>query len=321
MQAIADRLRAVAADRPQGTALRIVPILGESRFEPPYQTLGAKTLDRIRISELGEGGVVSILKVENLLDERVFLMDGQGLVGAKQNRILNTDVLVPSAKAIHIPVSCVEQGRWRKTTRFFSMAKAASYRTRAQKLGRIHASLREGRGHDADQGAVWREVAASLAGARAESPTMALHTAYDLREQDLSALRKSFQLPENAIGLAVFLDNAFQGLDLFDRHSTLQAVWESILDSYAIEHVGRGLGADETQSGGEDALTPILKQIAEGTWQRFDSPGDGADYRFESERLSGSALVWDDRTVIHLQVFPRNEALESRLGGPLHPHA
>ncbi len=109
MQAIADRLRAVGADRPQGTALRIVPILGESQSEPPYQTLGAKTLDRIRISELGEGGVVPVLKVENLLDERVFLMDGQGLVGAKQNRILNTDVVVPSGKAIHIPVSCVEQ--------------------------------------------------------------------------------------------------------------------------------------------------------------------------------------------------------------------
>ena len=48
----------------------------------------------------------------NPLDEDVLLYDGEELVGAKQNRILNVTVLVGAGATLPIPVSCVEQGRW-----------------------------------------------------------------------------------------------------------------------------------------------------------------------------------------------------------------
>jgi hypothetical protein len=38
--------------------------------------------------------------------------DGEQLVGAKQNRILNMTVLVAAETEVTIPVSCVERGRW-----------------------------------------------------------------------------------------------------------------------------------------------------------------------------------------------------------------
>ena len=43
---------------------------------------------------------------------KVLLYDGEELVGAKQNRILNVTVLVGAGAKLPIPVSCVEQGRW-----------------------------------------------------------------------------------------------------------------------------------------------------------------------------------------------------------------
>lgn len=51
------------------------------------------------------------LVVENPLAERVLLYDGEELVGAKQNRIVNVSVLVEAKSSLRIPVSCVEQGR------------------------------------------------------------------------------------------------------------------------------------------------------------------------------------------------------------------
>ena len=55
--------------------------------------------------------------------------DGEQLVGAKQNRILNTDVIVPAHSKLSIPVSCVEAGRWdgRRHSENFEPAPQAAY--------------------------------------------------------------------------------------------------------------------------------------------------------------------------------------------------
>ena len=73
----------------------------------------------LRITEVDDAGSVPELIVENPLAERVLLYDGEELVGAKQNRILNVSVLVELQSKLRIPVSCVEQGRWSATSMSF----------------------------------------------------------------------------------------------------------------------------------------------------------------------------------------------------------
>ena len=95
MKAISERTRTLKPDSVQGRhGLHLIPILGPSHDVPTYRLLDASTLSSVKVSEISGSGSVPELLVENLLDVRVFLMDGQELVGAKQNRILNTDVLI-----------------------------------------------------------------------------------------------------------------------------------------------------------------------------------------------------------------------------------
>ena len=67
------------------------------------------------------------LEAENRGDLPVLLVDGDQLVGAKQNRIINLTILVPPGKTIVIPVSCVEARRWRFTSDRFQSSDHTMY--------------------------------------------------------------------------------------------------------------------------------------------------------------------------------------------------
>lgn len=315
--AIADRARGVRADESQGrTALRIFPIVGPSQDQPPYRLLDAESLAAVKITETSPSGHVPELKVENNLECFLFLMDGQELVGAKQNRILNTDVLVPAKTTLTIPVSCVEAGRWRHVSQQFLPGAAASHTIRSRKVERVRRSARESGRFDADQHAVWQEVQCSMAHAQAESATAALHDAYTRRRQDLENFRQWLHMPEEAVGLAVFHGTRFLGLDLFDRHSTLVYFWNSLLDSYAIDWLlvapGDGGPAPPPEA---KVVRDVLERAAVGKWDILGSPGQGRDHRLEDQQLTGSALVWEDRVVLHLQLFPKaQDQNEAQLG-------
>ena len=63
--------------------------------------------------EVSEGGHVP--ETEEIVNEgelSVLLLDGEELLGAKQNRVLNLTILVPAHQTCVVPVSCVESGRW-----------------------------------------------------------------------------------------------------------------------------------------------------------------------------------------------------------------
>jgi len=304
--AVAERAKAVSADRVQGQSLGVVPILGPSSEQPPYDLLRPETFNFVKVTEVSEAGSVPTLHVENTLDIRVFLMDGQELVGAKQNRMLNTDVIVPAHSKLSIPVSCVEQGRWRPVSGQFHHGKSSSHAIRRAKMSSVHDSLKEGRGHDANQGEVWEGVAACLSASAAASPTHALSDAYAKREGELTTFRSSLRMPDQAVGVAVFHGGKFQGLDLFDRHSTLKYFWESLLDSYAIDFLSAPVDPSAASNSVEgDVIRQHLDRAVAGRWENFPSPGEGADWRLEDQQLTGAALIWEDKVVVHLQLFPK----------------
>ena len=63
------------------------------------------------VRELAEPKVGEVL-VENIGDRPVLFLEGEELVGAKQNRTVLASVLVGAGSQVALPVFCVERGRW-----------------------------------------------------------------------------------------------------------------------------------------------------------------------------------------------------------------
>ena len=127
------------------------------------------------VEEVTEGGSVPTLRATNRGESPVLFLEGEELRGAKQNRILNTSILVAARGRAAIPVSCVESGRWRYSSRHFSSSGARVHcRLRHTLRASVSRSLRSGMGHRSDQHAVWQEVDRLQSSLGTSSPTHAL---------------------------------------------------------------------------------------------------------------------------------------------------
>ena len=125
-------------------SLAVFPLFSEPTGNVEYRLSDEALADEsILVEEISEGGSVPDLLVENKGDVRVLFLEGEELVGAKQNRILNTSILVAAHSKIKIPVSCVEQGRWGYKSRYFvSSGSHAPSRLRRAKHGPLKTSSR-----------------------------------------------------------------------------------------------------------------------------------------------------------------------------------
>src|SRR5512133_3615464 len=100
--------------------IAIVPLIAPTDGTLQYRTLGeALATWDVAITEVSTAGSVPELMVINRANKPVLLVDGEELAGAKQNRVLNTSILVKEVSKTKIPVSCTEQGLWSYASKAF----------------------------------------------------------------------------------------------------------------------------------------------------------------------------------------------------------
>ena len=98
----------------------VVPLITKSDAKLDY-LLANEAIEKqqIRVTEISEGGSIPELRVTNHSSARILLLDGEELSGAKQNRVLNTSIMLEPKSETVIPVSCTEVGRWARTSTEF----------------------------------------------------------------------------------------------------------------------------------------------------------------------------------------------------------
>jgi hypothetical protein len=285
----------------QDAGLQVFGLRWQSESGLCYQTMDeAMAADSLEVKEINEAGSVPVLTVTNRSDVMAFLMAGEQLVGAKQNRILNVSLMVPPLLTMSVPVSCVEAGRWNKRSAAFAsggsmshgmLRKMVSYQTKA--------GYRSGGAPSSDQGAVWREVSRKLGAMGSASPSQALDQVYADHGKRLDELVGRLRPPDGCHGVIIVVAGRIAGADLFDRPATLTKLWTKLLRAYALDALET---REATTLVTTDDVAGWVRAAAGASVETYPSPGLGKDFRLTSNALSGSALVVDEQ-VVHVELF------------------
>ena len=232
----------------------------------------------------------------------MLILDGEELIGAKQNRVLNLTVLVPGKTELTVPVSCVEQGRWAHNTPEFRSSKRALYADlRARKVAQVSASLASSGSRAASQTEIWQNISEKCERMGAIAPTGAMADLYDRFDSKLDEAIDALAPNNSEAGAIVAIGGSVRGLDIFDRTDTYTKLFPKLLGSYAVDAFDRGLGASDAdnQSDPRELLGALQAQTEVSS---YPAPGLGNDLRILSSALVGAALEVDD-SVIHLCAF------------------
>jgi len=286
--------------------LEVFPLLGAAGGRLNYLLLD-EALDEkwVDIIEIDEGGSVPDLKVKNRADRMLLLIDGEELVGAKQNRIINTTILIAANTTVLIPVSCVEQGRWDyKSEKFYSEKRVMSPSMRARKAGQVHQSLRMRGESRADQGAIWDAVDEKAMRMEAPSPTMAMEEMYKKNVGSLKDYQKHFRLATGQVGAIFMINGEVVGLDSFGRPDTFAKVFAKMIESYALDALDWFDPEIQKKALKKDAAA-FVDKVLTAKQEPHKPVALGTDLRIESETVTGFALSYEAE-ILHLSAFKRD---------------
>jgi hypothetical protein len=272
--------------------LTVFPLFHESPRPAGYRLAEDALADGTAVvEEVSESGSVPQLAVQNLNDTLVLFLEGQELRGAKQNRVLNTSVLIAAKAKTVLPVSCVEQGRWRHVSKHFTGSdNYASSKLRAVLEASVTRCAAAGGGHASDQGAVWGEVSRQMSALGTESPTEAMADTYEAHKPHVDRAVAEVKYAEGAAGLVVAVGGKVVSVDLFDAPETCQKVWPRLVSGVALDAL------EEEEKGRvpvtEADVAAALDVLRAAPWHTVSPAGAGEEHRADAAgKWHGSVLT------------------------------
>ena len=302
MSIITETLGEIRIDEPLAyRSLTLFPLTRPVEGPPDYLTLTQALAEgEATISEVSESGSVPEILFENRAEKPVLLVDGEELVGAKQNRILNLTILVPANSSLVIPVSCVEAGRWAHRERHFSETDSLAFlKMRRRKARAVSMNMRAAVGRHSSQAQVWGDIEDLVHDMNTDSPTRSMRDSFEQRRESLAQYVEAFKATDRQVGALFASNGKVVGLDLFDHPRTLATALPKLVRSHAMEALRASPVAEVTPP---DLAQAFLNQVSTAPHENYPAIGEGEDLRLENEALVGGGLEARGR-LIHLCAF------------------
>jgi len=273
-----------------------------------HEAIAAGTLE---VTEK-EGGVVQELFATNKGPLPVAILEGDTLIGCKQNRVVAHSVLIAAGASAAVPVGCMQHGRWSWQGRHFSTGEMRVDVAFRKEAVRETTAAKRTQGRPAlDQRRLWDKVDSRMAAYCMESPSADYHEAlfqrcYEAREQVAR-----FRRQPRDVGVMVTYKGRLVAIEV-TGHSLL---WAGLADRTLPSYAFLASDPDEIEQlekQPSDSTEGWLERLKQARVATFPALALGEDLEIAGDGLVGAGLQWSEQP-IHVAVFANGVTVHAQV--------
>ena len=254
--------------------------------------------NQVQISEVNKKGLVTKLSVSNKSSDNIIILNGELIIGTqiRQDRIVDSTVLIPGYATVLINTFCGEQYRWSpRLSNKISTSESLYFSSgRANNAADINTKLSK-------QCRIWSEISEKISDFNVKSFTNSVGQIYKKKKVNVEEIVNFFKIPSEAVGVALGINNQLVNIDIFSNNCMLQIYLPKIIRSIALDSFKK---ISKKSYLKKKEVHRFLRQIHQANKQKRKVVEGtlGEELQFNSESVAGSILYHKEQTV-HFSAF------------------
>ena len=256
--------------------------------------------NQVQISEVNKKGLLTKLSVSNKSSDNIIILNGELIIGRqiRQDRIVDSTVLIPGYATVLINTFCGEQYRWspRLSNKISTSTSESLYFSsgRANNAADINTKLSK-------QCRIWSEISEKISDFNIKSFTNSVDQIYKKKRVNVEEIVNFFKIPSEAVGVALGINNQLVNIDIFSNNCMLQIYLPKIIRNIALDSFKK---ISKKSYLKKKDVHRFLRQIHQANKQKRKvvEGALGEELQFNSESVAGSILYHKEQTV-HFSTF------------------
>ena len=254
--------------------------------------------NQVQISEVNKEGLLTKLSVSNKSSDNIIILNGELIIGTqiRQDRIVDSTVLIPGYATVLINTFCGEQYRWSpRLSNKISTSESLYFSSgRANNAADINTKLSK-------QCRIWSEISEKISDFNVKSFTNSVGQIYKKKKVNVEEIVNFFKIPSEAVGVVLGINNQLVNIDIFSNNCMLQIYLPKIIRSIALDSFKK---ISKKSYLKKKDVHRFLRQIHQANKQKRQvvEGALGEELQFNSESVAGSILYHKEQTV-HFSAF------------------
>ena len=254
--------------------------------------------NQVQISEVNKKGLLTKLSVSNKSSNNIIILNGELIIGTqiRQDRIVDSTVLIPGYATVLINTFCGEQYRWSpRLSNKISTSESLYFSSgRANNAADINTKLSK-------QCRIWSEISEKISDFNIKSFTNSVDQIYKKKKVNVEEIVNFFKIPSEAVGVVLGINNQLVNIDIFSNNCMLQIYLPKIIRSIALDSFKK---ISKKSYLKKKDVHRFLRQIHQANKQKRQvvEGALGEELQFNSESVAGSILYYKEQTV-HFSAF------------------